>query len=73
MQTHHRVPVVFSDGLRAQTLDVIRQVRELLESGITPPPEYGKRCKACSLVEVCQPKLMERDRSVGYVVELFEQ
>ncbi|PJK02509.1 CRISPR-associated protein Cas4 [Lysobacteraceae bacterium NML75-0749] len=70
-QTRHRVPVMFSDGLRAETLHTIAQVRELLESGITPPPEYGKRCKACSLVEICQPKLMERDRSVGYVEGLF--
>ena len=36
-----------------------------------PTPVYGKRCKACSLVEVCQPKLMEKDRSVGYVAGLF--
>ncbi|KPN73637.1 CRISPR-associated protein Cas4 [Neisseria sp. 74A18] len=71
MQTRHRVPVVFSDGLRAQTLAVIVQVRELLASGQTPLPVYGKRCKACSLVEVCQPKLLERDRSVGYVEGLF--
>lgn len=72
-QIRHRVPVVFSDGLREQTLAVIGQVRELLESGITPPPEYGKRCKACSLIEVCQPKLVEKDRSVGYVETLFAE
>ena len=71
MQTRHRVPVAFSDGLRAQTLAVIAQVRKLLASGQTPLPVYGKRCKACSLVEICQPKLMERDRSVGYVAGLF--
>ena len=71
MQTRHRVPVAFSDGLSAQTLTVIAQVRKLLASGQTPSPVYGKRCKACSLVEVCQPKLMEQDRSVGYVEGLF--
>ena len=71
MQNRHRMPVVFSDGLRAETLDTIAQVRGLLESGITPSPEYGKRCKACSLIEVCQPKLVERDRSVGYVEGVF--
>ncbi|KLS34941.1 CRISPR-associated protein Cas4, partial [Neisseria gonorrhoeae] len=48
MQTRHRVPVVFSDGLRAQTLATLAAVRELLNSGQTPPPDYGKRCKACS-------------------------
>lgn len=71
MQTRHRVQVAFSDGLRAQTLTVIAQVRELLASGQTPPPVYGKRCKACSLVEICQPKLLELDRSVRYVEGLF--
>lgn len=72
MQTRHRVPVVFSDGLRAQTLATIAAVRALLNSGQTPPPDYGKRCKACSLVEICQPELLgKRDRSVGYVEGLF--
>ena len=74
MQTRHRVPVVFSDDLRVQTLTTIAAVRELLNSGQTPPPDYGKRCKACSLVEICQPELLgKRDRSVGYVAGLFEK
>ena len=48
-------------------------VRELLNSSQTPPPDYGKRCKACSLVEICQPELLgKRDRSVGYVERLFD-
>ncbi|TCT13877.1 CRISPR-associated exonuclease Cas4 [Bibersteinia trehalosi] len=71
MQTRHRVPVVFSDGLRQTTLDTIAQVRELLKSGRTPAPEYSKHCKACSLLDICQPKLLEGDRSVGYVAGLF--
>lgn len=73
MQTRHRVPVVFSDGLRQQTLDTIARVRELLKSGKTPPPEYGKHCKACSLEDFCQPKLLEKDRSVGYVMGLLDE
>lgn len=71
MQTRHRIAVIFSDGLRAETLNVIRQVRELLDSGTTPPPEYAKRCKACSLIDICQPKLLEKDKSGRYVAGLF--
>ena len=70
-QTRHREPVMFSDRLREETLAVIDEVRLLLESGITPPPVYDKRCKACSLVEICQPQLLGKDRSVGYVAGLF--
>jgi CRISPR-associated protein Cas4 len=73
MQTHHRVPVVFSDDLRTQTFATIAAVRELLNSGKTPPPDYSKRCKACSLVEICQPELLgKRDRSVEYAAVLFD-
>ena len=71
-QTRHREPVVFSGSLRQETLAVIEKVRSLLESGATPPPVYGKHCKACSLVEICQPQLMGKDRSTGYVAGLFE-
>lgn len=70
-QTRHRVVVLFSDALRQETLHIIAQVRELLISGQTPLPVYGKHCKACSLVELCQPKLFEKDRSVGYVAGIF--
>ena len=74
MQTRHRIPVVFSDDLRIRTLATIAAVRELLESGQTPPPNYGKCCKACSLVEICQPELLgKRDRSLGYVEQLYDE
>lgn len=72
MQTRHRVPVSFSDGLRAKTVQTIADVRVLLESGNTPVPIYSKRCKACSLLEICQPELLEKDRSGKYVVGLFD-
>ncbi|MGV6988461.1 CRISPR-associated protein Cas4 [Testudinibacter sp. P80/BLE/0925] len=71
-QTRHREPVLFSDGLRQETLAVIAKVRSLLESGATPQPVYGKHCKACSLLELCQPSLLKKDRSGEYVAGLFD-
>lgn len=71
MQTRHREPIPFTEQLRAETLHVIQQVHQLLESGITPPPEYDKHCNACSLMEICQPKLVGKDRTVGYIEKLF--
>ena len=70
-QTRHRAPVVFSDGLRAETLNTIAAVRRLLDSGTTPPPAYGKHCQACSLLDLCQPKLLAKDRSRRYAAALF--
>lgn len=73
MQTRHRITVKFSDELRLNTLSVISKVRELLASGKTPPPIQGKHCNACSLIDICQPELFMKDRSVAYLEELFER
>lgn len=70
-QTRHREFVQFDAALRAETQTVINEVRNLLESGITPPARYGKHCKSCSLIELCQPQLLSKDRSAIYIANLF--
>lgn len=54
-QTHHRHDVIFDKALRSETEDAAKKVHELIESGITPKAEYSKKCKKCSLVELCLP------------------
>ncbi|SPX85104.1 CRISPR-associated protein Cas4 [Moraxella ovis] len=70
-KTRHRLAVVFDEELRAKTLATIDSVRTMLQSGQTPLPIYDKRCKACSLVDICEPKVFGKDKSVGYVAEIF--
>lgn len=70
-KTRHRLAVVFGDELRAKTLATIDSVRTILQSGQTPLPIYDKRCKACSLMDICEPKVFGKDKSVGYVAEIF--
>lgn len=72
-KTRHRLAVVFDDELRAKTLATIDSVRTMLQSGQTPLPIYDKRCKACSLVDICEPKVFGKDKSVGYVAGLFRK
>lgn len=71
-KTRHRLVVVFDEELRAKTLATIDSVRTMLQSGQTPLPIYDKRCKACSLVDICEPKVFGKDKSVAYVAGLFE-
>ena len=58
-----RTDVVFGAGLRRLTEETARGVHALLASGGTPPPDFGKWCKSCSLVEDCRPKLFASRRS----------
>ena len=65
-ETRRRTPVVFDDGLRQLTRDTIEATRTMLASGTTPSAQYStKLCDACSLIDLCQPKLLGRKGSVN--------
>jgi CRISPR-associated exonuclease Cas4 len=60
-ETRRRVVVVFDETLRALTEATARAFREVVESGVTPPANYDKRkCGACSLQDLCRPKISGR-------------
>lgn len=65
-QTRRRTDVPFDAPLRQLTLDTIAAVRAMLAAGLTPTARYDRRrCDACSLLDLCQPKLLGRTRSVN--------
>jgi CRISPR-associated exonuclease Cas4 len=56
-----RQAIEFDDALRNLTLETIRGAREMIASGKTPPAKFeAKRCNACSLLDLCQPRLLAR-------------
>lgn len=64
-QTRRRAVIAFDDALRALTRTVCRETRTMIEQGRTPPPVWEKRrCEACSLLDLCRPKVMEHPRAV---------
>ena len=63
-KTRRRADVIFDEALRSETEGTANKARQLIASGITPPPEYAKRCESCSLVGECMPKKMEKKSSV---------
>ena len=64
-QTRRRQTVAFDDELRRLTLGTIQATREMIRAGHTPTVSYlAKRCDACSLIDLCQPKLLGRGLKV---------
>jgi CRISPR-associated exonuclease Cas4 len=60
-ETHRRIVVPFNSDLRTVTETVVANIRQVLASGVTPPPTSHKsRCRACSLLELCRPQLYAR-------------
>jgi CRISPR-associated exonuclease Cas4 len=65
-QTRRRLTVEFDDHLRRLTMETIRATREMIRAGRTPIATYlAKRCDACSLIDLCQPKLLGARRDVA--------
>jgi CRISPR-associated exonuclease Cas4 len=59
-----RHDVAFSPELRRAVEETVTGVRSLLETGITPPAVFEKKCSQCSLLEICLPRSLGRKRDV---------
>lgn len=61
-----RVAVQFDVELRDLTRHVASEVHQMSRQGLTPAPVYERRkCDACSLFDLCQPKALGRGRRIA--------
>jgi CRISPR-associated exonuclease Cas4 len=75
-ETRCRAEVQFDADLRGETEVTIARLTEVFRSEETPPAVYsGRLCRACSLVDLCRPKLCGRSvarwrmRALGGLLE----
>jgi len=72
-EVRRRETVMFDDSLRWVTHKAINGALKLLISCVTPKPVVEKkRCRACSLSNLCAPDTFQRDLSQAYVRRLFD-
>lgn len=58
-QSNRRREVIIDDPLRQSVESITAQIRLLLKGKRRPlPTEHEKRCRECSLHEICQPEMM---------------
>lgn len=62
-ENRRRLQVQFTSELRAQVKNMLAEMHELWKKGYTPKVKAQKGCNACSLKEICVPKLF-KERSV---------
>lgn len=58
-ENRRRSHVEFSGVLREELERVVKEMHELFQRGYTPRVKPSKKCKACSLEELCVPKLQK--------------
>lgn len=65
--------VSITPALRVEVTQTISEIRSMLSAGNLPPPVNDERCRACSLIELCQPEaLTASERERGLRDRLFD-
>ena len=72
-EIRRRVAVPFTDELRGEVRRMLEEMHELYRRGHTPKAKPGKHCNACSLKELCLPRLMKARSVAAYLKEAMEE
>ena len=72
-EIRRRERVAFTPALRSQVKELLLQMHELYRRGYTPKVKPTRSCSACSLKELCLPKLMKSRAVSAYLRAAMEE
>lgn len=72
-ETRRREVVVLDEGLRSQVRALLREMHDLYRRSHTPKVKPTKSCNACSLRELCLPKLARKRSAEEYLRKSVEE
>lgn len=71
-ETRRREPVKITEELRIQVKDIVKEMHQYYERRYTPRVKYSKRCNACSLKDICMPKIGKMKSAQNYIAQALE-
>lgn len=72
-EPHRRTEVLFIPELRQRVESCLSEMHELYHRQYTPKVKPTKACNACSLKDLCLPKLMGRKKVSDYLADAMEE
>ena len=66
-ETKRRLKIILDDDLRGRVKTIFKEMHDLYDRRHTPKVKISKACKACSLTEICMPKLCKNPSVMGYI------
>lgn len=66
-KTRHRLKIPFDSELRKRVRDISDEMRRLYDRQYTPRVKTSRKCGACSLREICLPKLNRTTSVEAYI------
>lgn len=71
-EIRRRERVAFTPALRSQVQELLLQMHELYRRGYTPKVKPTKSCNACSLKDLCLPRLLKSRSVSAYLKSAME-
>ena len=66
-ENRRRTEVAFDEELRKHVMELAFQMHDIYKRGTTPKVKTGKKCRSCSLNELCIPKLNKQMDVAKYI------
>lgn len=73
IETRKREKVIITDSLRNQALVMAKEMNDCFDRRYTPKVKVGPFCNACSLKEICVPKLCTKMDVTSYISDHIEE
>ncbi|TFZ15012.1 CRISPR-associated protein Cas4 [Limosilactobacillus fermentum] len=71
-QTKHRERVEFSKELRDELNKAVAEMHRYWEKKYTPRVKPSKKCRSCSLKDICLPELLKTEKVSDYIKRRLE-
>lgn len=66
-ETRRREEIHFSIELRQQMIEIVEEMHSYMDRGYTPKVRTSKKCKTCSLRDICLPELNKNKKVKQYI------
>lgn len=66
-KTRHRLKLPLSSEIRSQVKSISEEMHTYFQRQYTPKVKYSRRCSACSLKEICLPKISKNTSVKQYI------
>ena len=70
-KTRHRLKLPLSSDIRTQVKTIGREMHDYYLRRYTPKVKYSRRCSACSLKEICLPKMNKNASVKKYISDVL--
>lgn len=67
-----RKEVEFTDALKQKTYEETYRLHEFISKKVTPKAKYSKKCRSCSLIDLCIPKTTGIRKNISQYLSQME-